>query len=302
MDKILKIFKGIWNFLNSKVFLYIVIIAIAIWLANTCSSNHDLKIDKKLAEQNLAAKNDSILMEKKKNGEMKGSITAYVSSIDSLKNLNRGLYDQVKEQKSEVISLTNTVIQLKQDTADLRKHLRSVLGPVIKLNDSTYTMDWELRYNWDDNNFDIFKGKTKIEVSFNNNTITSIKAKILLNDLPIDSIFNKKMLYSAMLIRQLDTRLTERTSQINLTFGEEVKDNKLRVFIESKYPGFSVKSMEGYFIDPNTDPYIKSLMKKRQFLPGTWSFGVGASSGYNILTAKPYLGVGVNVSYTLYQW
>jgi len=296
------ILKKIWEFLNSKVFLYIIIIAAIIWLTNMCSSNHDAKIDKKIADQNIEALKDSVLMEKKKNGEIKGSKAAFISSLDSLKNLNRGLYKQIKDQKTEVISLSNAVIQLKQDTAILRAKLRSTLDPTIKLNDSTYLLGWELRYNWDSLNYDVFKGTTKVEISFNNSSIKVIETKIILNDLPLDSIFSKKLLYDAMAVKQTDTRLVGRTSQISLTFGQEVVKDKLRIFIQSKYPGFDVKSMEGYFIDPNTDPYIKSLMKKRQWFPGTWNFSLGSSLGYNILTGKPYFGVGASFGYTFYQW
>ena len=67
MSKILSFLKGIWTFLNSKVFLYVVIIGIAIWLMSMCGSNHDLKIDKKLADQNIAALTDQVKIEKKKN-------------------------------------------------------------------------------------------------------------------------------------------------------------------------------------------------------------------------------------------
>lgn len=315
------ILKKIWEFLNSKVFLYIVIIIGIIWLTNMCGSNHDAKIEKKIADQNIEALKDSVKMEKKKNGEIKGSKAAFVSSLDSLKNLNRGLYNQVKEQKSEVISLSNALIGLQQDTARLNATLKSYLKPTTFINDSTYLLNWELVYNWDKpktdvdttntdvklrtSNYDIFEGSTKVKIKIDNNNLKIISAKILMSETlgdSIDYILNKKTLYKTLDLQQLDTRLTTKKSQINLTFGEEVVKDKLRVFIQSKYPGFDVKSMEGYFIDPNTDPYIKSLMKKRQWLPGTWNVSVGSSLGYNLLTSKPYIGLSVNFGYTIYQW
>jgi len=39
-----------------------------------------------------------------------------------LKELNNGLYTDLKSQKGKVISLNNVVMKLQQDTAELRKH------------------------------------------------------------------------------------------------------------------------------------------------------------------------------------
>jgi len=314
----IKFLKILWNFLNSKVFLYIIVALIAIWLINTCSNNKDLKRDKIINEQNIAALNDSIKMEKKKNGEIKASITSYVSSLDELKKLNRDLYNDVKQQKNDIISLNKTLIRLEQDTKSLSEHVTKINKIPNKVDDSTYTIDWELRYNWDKSgnvdidtinsdinkrtkNYDIYKGTTKIKLSFDGNVIKIMQNKIYL-DLPIDSIINKNIIYNSLTVNNLGTDILSRRTQIDLKFGHEVVDKKIKFFVESKYPGFSVESMSGYFIDPTESKEIKQLMKKPQWFPGYWSLGLGASSGYNILTGKPYLGLGVNVSYTLYQW
>lgn len=55
-------------------------------------------------------------------------------------------------------------------------------------------------------------------------------------------------------------------------------------------------------IDPNTNPYIKSLIKRKKWLPNTWAVGVGPSFGYNVLSNKTYLGIGVSINYNLLQW
>ena len=133
----IKFLKILWNFLNSKVFLYIIVALIAIWLINTCSNNKDLKRDKIINEQNIAALNDSIKMEKKKNGEIKASITSYVSSLDELKKLNRDLYNDVKQQKNDIISLNKTLIRLEQDTKSLSEHVTKINKIPNKVDDST---------------------------------------------------------------------------------------------------------------------------------------------------------------------
>ncbi len=98
------------------------------------------------------------------------------------------------------------------------------------------------------------------------------------------------------------TEMIDRLSQIDLVFGQKVEDDKLRIFVSTDYPGFTATSLSGVLIDPNTNPYIKDLIKKKKWFPNTWSVGIGPGFGYNVLTSKIYLGIGVNISYNLLQW
>ena len=65
MKKVLNI---IWNFLNSKVFTYIVIIIAIIILVSTCSKNEKLKDEVTRNNQNISALTDTIITIKTKNG------------------------------------------------------------------------------------------------------------------------------------------------------------------------------------------------------------------------------------------
>jgi len=103
-------------------------------------------------------------------------------------------------------------------------------------------------------------------------------------------------------LKHLDTRLLSRSIQMELTFGQRIVDDKLNIFLQTNYPGFSPSIMEGTLIDPNTNPYIKSLMKKKQFLPNTWNVGVGSTVGYDFIHLQPAIVVGVNLTYSLFQW
>ena len=164
------------------------------------------------------------------------------------------------------------------------------MGKPIKLSDSTYMIPWTLRYDWDSLNYDIYKGQTQVGIN--------IKSGFMWKD----GMTNSYLLNNALTFKHYGTSLTERTSQMELTFGQKIEKKQLRIFVNTNYPGFTAKSLEGVLIDPNTNSYIKQLMKKKQWFPGTWSVGVGPSVGYNFLNGKPYFGAGVHLNYNILQW
>ncbi len=93
----------------------------------------------------------------------------------------------------------------------------------------------------------------------------------------------------------------ERESRINLVWGQKEEDGKLRVFTQTNYPGFSPNSLEGVLIDPNTNPLMKSLYKKKRWFSG---FGVGPSInlGRDIINQRTSFTIGVSVHYNIYNW
>ncbi len=293
MKKIIIFFKGIWNFLNSRVFLYILLIIAFLFIAKTCSDYREEKREHNIDEQNYEAAHDSLRIERTKSGALEVSISEYILSEKELKEQNSALYKEIKDEKGKVVSLAQIVLQLKQDSVNLRKHinyLESLMSQPIQINDSTYSMDWEMRYDWDTVNYDVYKGRTYIGAKIKDNFIWE------------QGMTSHDLLTDGITFKHYKTELLSKTSQIKLTFGQRVEDNKLRVFVKTDYPGFTPQSLQGVLIDPNTSPYMKELMKKKKWFPNTWSVGGGPSFGYNILTGKPYIGVGVNVNYTIFQW
>jgi hypothetical protein len=272
----------------------------ALSLGRSCAKTRDMERKNKKQEQNIAALTDTIRMEKTKSGKQEVTIAGFVVSTKELEKLNKDLSNELKDQKGRVISLGKIIFQLKQDTAVLRariNYLESIMSQPIQINDSTYCIPWSLKYDWDSTNYDIYKGQTSIGITAKK----SAPNFLLNNNKTYNTQFNNQF-NASFDLKHYKTELLERTTQIDLTFGQEVIDHQLRVFVKTKYPGFSAKSLAGVLIDPNTNPYIKGLMKKKKWFPNTWSVGVGPSLGYNILTFKPYLGIGVNINYNLLQW
>jgi hypothetical protein len=280
-EKIKSAIKVIWNILNSKVFYVGVILIVFVLYFDQCSKKDDLKREAIKTEQNLEASLDTITTIRTKNGKLNSSISGYVSTENELKRLNTDLYDDLESQNGKVITLSNANIGLEQDKDELNKYisiLEKKLGEFEKNKDGTYTADWSLTYRYDSTNFDKFDGYTTVGITQ--------------NTLDKDNPFT---------LKHVNTELTYRKTQIDLTWGTKVENDKLRVFAESKHPAFQVSGLKGILIDPNKNKYIKSLMEKDHWFTG---FGVGPNLGlgYDIIHSRTTVVLGVGIQYNIYQW
>lgn len=265
----------IWGFINSKLFVIVIITILLLIVASQCKSKGNLKRELFISEQNRSAAEDSIKVYKNRLGDLVSEKSVWILTERELKEQNRVLYEQVSNQRGTVISLNRAIISLLQDSimlSDSINFLKSTIGQAQQLDKTEWRFPWKLEYTWDKDNYDMFSGYTLISVD----TINF-------------DLFHKT------------TNLIDRESRIHLTFGEKVVDNKFNVFIATKYPGFTTESLEGVFIDPNTNRYIKQLIKKRHWFAG-WSVNFGVTAGYDFLHNKPALVIGPSFGYTIYQW
>jgi len=272
--EIMKTWKAIWAFLNSRVFVIILIVVLILIGAGQCKRIVDLNRDIDYHEQNQSALTDSLKFERQKNGELLVSIDGYISTEKELKSLNKKLWDEVQGQKGKVLMLTNTIVVMRQDSTALAQAVDSLLVVIGKLqqNGNFYTAPWSIGQRFSTGNYYQIAGSTVVQV---------------LNTDPFE-------------MRHDTTYLTNFVNSIDLTYGQKVEDKKLRVFIQSDYPGFTVKSMEGVLIDPNEWPTVFQSEKRHWFS----GFGVGPniSMGWDFLNSQPSLIVGVGVHYNIYQW
>jgi len=270
----MKTWKAIWAFLNSRVFVIILVVVLILIGAGQCKRIVDLNRDIDHHEQNQAALTDSLKFERQKNGELLVSIDGYIATEKELKSLNKKLWDEVQGQKGKVLVLTNTIVQMRQDSVDLAKKVDSLKVVIGKLtqNGDLYTAPWSIARGYGGQNYFKVAGATVVQV---------------LNKDPIE-------------MRHDTTYLTEFVNSIDVTYGHKIEDKKLRVFIQSDYPGFTVKSMEGVLLDPSDWPNIVQPEKRHWFT----GFGIGPniSMGWDFLNSQPSLIVGVGVHYNIYQW
>jgi len=265
----------IWKFINSRLFGYISIILLIFILANQCKKNRDLKRENIIKDQNISAANDSIKSYRDKNGKLTSEKSIWILTEKNLKNENRKLYNEIKAQRGKIISLNNIIFGLKQDSIilhDTIKYLKRIIGNSIQLDKTTWSLPWELHYKWDEKNYDDFYGHTIVQ---------------------LDTI-NLKIIHK-------NTLLDKRTGNIELTFGEKIVDNKFNVYVTTSYPGLSTKSLEGVFIDPNSNNNIKKLIKKDHLFTG-FSFSVGITPGWDFINKKPSIIIGPTIGYSIFSW
>ena len=274
MEKLKEIIKIIWLVLNSKIFYFVIIILLLFFGLNKCSQKKELNRENDILNQNVSAYTDTIKIIKNKNGDLLAEKNIFIMSEKQLKEENSDLYKRIKKQKGNIISLNHAIIQLHQDISILHdsiRYLHSIIGEAVKIDSNTWMLPWELKYQWDKTNYDIFKGKTFVSVSKNGN------------------------------LKHDNTLLYYRESQIDIEFGEKVVDGKYNVFIKSSYPGFTPKAMEGVFIDPNTNKDIRKLMKKKHWFTG-FSVGLSITLGYDFINQNTGIMIGPSLTYNIYNW
>ncbi len=256
------------------IVITIMVLLLAI-IAFQFQRSHRFKEQRIRDKQNIAAADSTIKTLINKNGNLTSEKATWLLSEKELKKQNIYLYDLVKQQDGNIISLNNVVFSLKQDATllhDSIKYLHSVIGQAQHTSGNEWNLPWKLSYVWDDKNSDVFVGHTTLR---------------------IDTIKNMPI--------HLNTQLDSRESKIDLVFGEKVVDGKYNVYVTSKYPGLTASSMTGVFIDPNTNKDIKKLITKRHWFTG-FSVGFGVTPGYDLLNNKTTVVVGPTFEYSIYQW
>lgn len=290
METIKKIFKAIWSFLNSKFLGYGIALVLIIFIAQTCHNLSKAKEDAANAHQNIIALTDTIHKEKLKTGELQFSIAGYISTVEDLKNVNKGLYDEVEKQKGTVINLNRLTILLQQDKEDLAKYidsLKMIINTPIKINDTTYLIPWTLPFTYDSTNYDIWSGQTKIGLTLSKTATKTFTLRTIGNTLDLP-----KFDFSQISVNNLGTEMISRKTQIELVYGQKYVKGKLVVFANSKYPGFSVVNLEGWT--------VPEPPKKHWFTGFSVNFGITPT--YDFVNKKPIMVVGPSFGYTIYQW
>ena len=219
-------------------------------------------------EYNLSVKNNKIIKLERRNNDLIYTTKAYKANKKELKKYNDSLYRELKKIKGDVITLNHIVFGLKQDTSDLNKYIDTLKSKAIqptKTDSNEWAIDWVLFYNYGNNNFDRYKGETTIEAYSKNDII---------------SIIHKK------------TKLLERTTNINLVWGQKYTKDGVQVYVKTEHPSLSVQNMDGVFV---------KYPKKKHWFTG---FGIGPSlsGGYDVINNRTSFIIGVGINYNIYQW
>lgn len=271
----MKIINIIWDFIknpvNQRLILAICLIILGIIFFQTCNSNKQLKQDVLKSEINRKALTDSIRLVKNKAGELQSEKNAFVAINKELKDLNNNLYNEVKKQKGNVLSLTILNANLSMKINTLEDSLRnSKHGVIYNALTNSYSIPWDFNQTFDEKNNRIIEGHTVARWDSLSNT--------LLNEGTILDKFNLNF---------------------NIVTGLSEEDNNLKIFVKSNYPDLKFNNIEGALIDPNKSPLIKKLMNQKR-----WSIGPNAGYGMVITSSgiKTGLIVGVSLQYKFFSF
>jgi len=267
-----KFLEGVWKFINSKVFVYIILGIGIFLLVNMYNKNQDLKDESERNDTNITALNSKVENYKTKEGEHLATVAAYESHAEELEQYNKALANDVKKEKGKIITYSNLVFRLRQDSTALAKQVNELkkLLESTKVNDSTWNMDWTLPFVYDSLNYDIFHGRTQV----------GIQGKI-------PEVFLKNIT-----LKHNNTWLLNRDSQMKISWGQKYEKDKIKVFARTSHPAFSAQLMEGVYVD---------YPEKRHWFTG---FGIGPQfgGGYNFLTGETAIIFGVGIHYNIFNW
>ena len=250
--------------------LFIALVVVLVFMFRSCGGD---SVDKLKYEQNISSLRDSVRTYQTKNGELVSEKMALILEKSELEEYNGDLLKEIKDLKDNPIVVTKVVTEIVHEITYIEPELDT--NGVVYNADSTikYTpFKWNIDSTYSEGNYRKIGGEYTISVDTNLNTKT--KDFVLLND-EIGLAFT--------------TGLTEND------------DDKVEIFIKSKYPNFKAVKIDGALFDPRESKVIKKF-----FPPKRW--GVGVYGGYGVyvdpgkFTAGTGLTFGVGISYNLFQW
>lgn len=263
---------------NNKFTLIVLLAAVVFLLLflQQCNSNANLKKEKDLMEQNDKALKDTLSFTKTRNGQMQAEISTLVMDKGTLEKTNKGLYDEVREQKGKVA-------QINRVNAELRSQIVVLEGMIAKdMDEPSGSVDAAGNYSkYPINLTHSFKYDTTFSPGNYRRIAASTKLKLTNDSTVVPG----------------STTITEDVFGISFITGLEKKDDHYEIFVRSKYPGFQVTKLEGAII-PQDD--LLPPQKKKHWTVGPY---VGGSINITREGATSFGGsVGVGIMYSIFRF
>lgn len=287
--------KWIKNPTVQKITLLLVIFILCAILFKDCGRTlTDDRITK--LEQNIAAFKDTLIIERNKVGEWQAKHAVIAATAKDLKILNEELYNEVQKQKGNVIYLSKINAQLEQKIKDLQNTPDDPDNITVNVNnDGTQTVNWKYDTVYSKGNERHMVGTAKI--GFMNDTAV---VKTYITDKGDTLSIRIPLIDKDDVIVNIPKDIIKMTLVTGLERDE--KDDVLRIFVRSSYPGFQVTDLEGAIIDPQKDELIKSYFPRKRFVIGTYG-GIGAT--FNMFdNYKPAIGpsIGISLTYKIFEF
>lgn len=267
MNKYIKYYQTLKSKISRTTLIFIGVVILILLLLQQCNSNASLKREIKQVQivadrelNNYKAGQDTIRIERNKNGELVAQKLAYEFDINSLTDSNKKAITDYQRALNltkdikNINSLLRTEIRVKDSIINSK-------GTVITLTDSTSTIKFDDVKNWDKYNWRIFNGT-------------------------LDVLRNKKTNSLSVTSSRFDF---EQGIELKAAILNENGVNSLK--ITTPYPGIEFTNIEN--INLVNDKLNQKNEKKAGF-----SIGIGAGYGINltpnsVITVGPQIGIGL---------
>ena len=239
---------------NNNLIITVLIVVIMLLAKCNHDSNNEYKKLELISQNNIEVLNDSINNYRTVNGSLIQERGVLIATEKELKDLNMELFQVVDDLKKELPNkskpqlVIKTVTELIHDTTYLDASL-------LTTNDSSHTVNFSKDTTYSENNYRKLAGT----IDFN-----------LISD--SCSVYNS--------VKLGDVKITKDEMKMDATLVLGTKDDKLKVWLKSDYPGFNAESIDAVTLDPDIHPELRKLNNKK--------FSVG-----------PYIGIGVGQNFTL---
>jgi len=267
MNKYIEYYQTLKSKISRTTLIFIGVVILVLLLLQQCNSNASLKREIKQVQMvadrelnNYKAGQDTIRIERNKNGELVAKKLAYEFDINSLTDSNKkAIADyqralNLTKDIKNINSLLRTEIRVKDSIINSK-------GTVITLTDSTSTIKFDDDKNWDKYNWRRFNGT-------------------------LDVLRNKKTNALSVTSSRFDF---EQGIELKAAILNENGVNSLK--ITTPYPGIEFTNIEN--INLVNDKLNQKNEKKAGF-----SIGIGAGYGINltpnsVITVGPQIGIGL---------
>lgn len=239
--------------INLNTILMIAIIIIVLLYLKQCGSISNLKDENKISKMNQIALLDSVTTYKDKTGVLVYEKSILIASKGELKDLNKELYDDIKNLKNNPKIVFKEKIIVKHDTI-------KIPTTVVKYPDGSIGLNWNYDSTFSSGNFQKLAGETRFR-------------------------------YEKDSLNVLGTSINENSFGMSFITGLTKGKDTYEIFIKSDYPGFTVTNIEGAIIDKkmistNESSFVigPSIGYGIVFTGGAVKYGVtaGVSLTYNL--------------------
>lgn len=246
-----------------------VLIGVILLLAK-CNSdvNSKYKAEQIINQNNIEVLNDSVKTYRTKNGSLISERGVLIAEKDDLKSLNKDLYDKVNELEKSIPDMEpQVVIEYRTKIVHDTVYLNS---DIVAINDSTQKITFNKDTTYVGNNYRNLAGAIWVHLKADS---TNIYNKVELGDVLITK---DEMNIEATLV---------------LGYKGEGKDKVLKVWLETKYPGFQADEIEAVTLDPMIHPELRKLNNKRHSIGPMIGIGIGQNFQF-----QPVIGIGYQYS------